>query len=90
MKVDVHRRENASELRAKFIVEAANHPTDPEADEVGWILIKMNYLFFPFTISKILKFSVRLKLKDFRLLMYRFYQRKELLYCQTYMQMLAV
>lgn len=27
-------RENAADVKAKFIVEAANHPTDPEADEV--------------------------------------------------------
>lgn len=27
-------RENAGEVKAKFIIEAANHPTDPEADEV--------------------------------------------------------
>lgn len=27
-------RENADYVKAKFIVEAANHPTDPEADEV--------------------------------------------------------
>ncbi|PNX63447.1 NADP-specific glutamate dehydrogenase, partial [Trifolium pratense] len=26
-------RENANEIKAKFIVEAANHPTDPDADE---------------------------------------------------------
>lgn len=28
-------RENASDVKAKFIIEAANHPTDPEADEVS-------------------------------------------------------
>lgn len=27
-------RENAGDVKAKFIVEAANHPTDPDADEV--------------------------------------------------------
>ncbi|XP_020519822.1 glutamate dehydrogenase 2 isoform X2 [Amborella trichopoda] len=27
-------RENASDVKTKFIIEAANHPTDPEADEI--------------------------------------------------------
>uniref|UniRef100_F6I792 Glutamate/phenylalanine/leucine/valine/L-tryptophan dehydrogenase C-terminal domain-containing protein n=1 Tax=Vitis vinifera TaxID=29760 RepID=F6I792_VITVI len=26
-------RDNAAHVKAKFIIEAANHPTDPEADE---------------------------------------------------------
>ncbi|CAN6569156.1 hypothetical protein FF1_001694 [Malus domestica] len=37
-------RENASSVRAKFIVEAANHPTDPEADE---ILSKKGVIILP-------------------------------------------
>uniref|UniRef100_A0A6I9S9U3 glutamate dehydrogenase [NAD(P)(+)] n=2 Tax=Elaeis guineensis var. tenera TaxID=51953 RepID=A0A6I9S9U3_ELAGV len=37
-------RENANEIRAKFIIEAANHPTDPEADE---ILSKKGVLILP-------------------------------------------
>lgn len=31
----LYRRETAKDVRAKFIVEAANHPTDPVADEVA-------------------------------------------------------
>ena len=27
-------RENASEVKAKFIIQAANHPTDPEANKI--------------------------------------------------------
>ncbi|CAN6486811.1 unnamed protein product [Victoria cruziana] len=27
-------RENAADVKAKFVIEAANHPTDPEADEI--------------------------------------------------------
>ncbi|XP_078441977.1 glutamate dehydrogenase 1, mitochondrial [Wolffia australiana] len=37
-------RENANEIRAKYIIEAANHPTDPEADE---ILFKKGVLILP-------------------------------------------
>ncbi|XP_017702140.1 glutamate dehydrogenase 1, mitochondrial isoform X3 [Phoenix dactylifera] len=37
-------RGNANDIRAKFIIEAANHPTDPEADE---ILSKKGVLILP-------------------------------------------
>ncbi|MQL79051.1 hypothetical protein Taro_011493 [Colocasia esculenta] len=37
-------RENANDIKAKFIIEAANHPTDPEADE---ILAKKGVLILP-------------------------------------------
>ncbi|KAF5959767.1 hypothetical protein HYC85_000976 [Camellia sinensis] len=37
-------RENAGNVRAKFIIEAANHPTDPEADE---ILSKKGVIILP-------------------------------------------
>ncbi|XP_014507487.1 glutamate dehydrogenase 2 isoform X2 [Vigna radiata var. radiata] len=37
-------RENASNVKAKFIIEAANHPTDPEADE---ILSKKGVIILP-------------------------------------------
>jgi len=29
------RRDNANDIKAKYIIEAANHPTDPEADEAS-------------------------------------------------------
>ena len=31
---DILSRENASEVQFKFIIQAANHPTDPEADKI--------------------------------------------------------
>lgn len=38
-------RENAADVKAKFIVEAANHPTDPEADEVTGISLIVSSLY---------------------------------------------
>ncbi|KAJ6374656.1 hypothetical protein OIU78_030199 [Salix suchowensis] len=37
-------RENAADVKAKFIIEAANHPTDPDADE---ILAKKGVVILP-------------------------------------------
>ncbi|KAE8661948.1 Glutamate dehydrogenase [Hibiscus syriacus] len=37
-------KENATDVKAKFIIEAANHPTDPEADE---ILSKKGVIMLP-------------------------------------------
>ena len=31
-------RDNANDIKAKYIIEAANHPTDPEADEASHTL----------------------------------------------------
>ena len=31
---DVLTKHNADEVRAKYVVEAANHPCDPDADEI--------------------------------------------------------
>ncbi|KAF4358440.1 hypothetical protein F8388_018304 [Cannabis sativa] len=38
-------KENAGNVKAKFVIEAANHPTDPEADELrsGEDLIDIDY-----------------------------------------------
>lgn len=41
----VHRSENAGDVKAKFIIEAANHPTDPEADEVFFFFFSFFYIF---------------------------------------------
>ena len=43
-------RENANEIKAKFIIEGANHPTDPEADEV---IRKSDTLFLLFLLLKL-------------------------------------
>ncbi|CBI41105.3 unnamed protein product, partial [Vitis vinifera] len=37
-------KDNAAHVKAKFIIEAANHPTDPEADE---ILSKKGVIILP-------------------------------------------
>ncbi|KAI3733013.1 hypothetical protein L1987_64228 [Smallanthus sonchifolius] len=41
-------RENANDIKAKFIIEEANYPTDPEADEVNifslfWVVDNSDY-----------------------------------------------
>lgn len=35
-------RDNAAHVKAKFIIEAANHPTDPEADEVNILTVVLS------------------------------------------------
>ncbi|KAK4770134.1 hypothetical protein SAY87_030666 [Trapa incisa] len=50
-------RENANEIKAKYIIEAANHPTDPDADEVRLVLsntIMSMALFLPYLFLQIL------------------------------------
>ena len=39
-------RDNAPDVKAKFIIEAANHPTDPDADEVivHYVYVLLTYI----------------------------------------------
>lgn len=39
---DILQRDNAAHVKAKFIIEAANHPTDPEADEVNILTVVLS------------------------------------------------
>lgn len=52
-------RETARDVRAKFIVEAANHPTDPEADEVS----KLRFAFH--RVSTVECFMLRLSIDNY-------------------------
>lgn len=54
-------RGNANEIKAKFIIEGANHPTDPEADEVREIR------FFAFTLLLLLLLLKLSVTKDYAL-----------------------
>ena len=76
-------RGNANDIRAKFIIEAANHPTDPEADEVSEpevfsLLSRTRYTGIEHMLYNIFR--------CFLLSLFRFYQRKGFLFCQTYLQ----
>ena len=35
-------KDNAAHVKAKFIIEAANHPTDPEGDEVNILTVVLS------------------------------------------------
>lgn len=52
-------RETARDVRAKFIVEAANHPTDPEADEVS----KLRFAFH--RVSTVECFIIRFSIDNY-------------------------
>lgn len=52
-------RQTAGDVRAKFIVEAANHPTDPEADEVS----KLRFAFH--RVSTVECFMLRLSIDNY-------------------------
>ena len=46
-------RENANDVKAKFVVEAANHPTDPDADEVPQLFLLPFQYRYPVCFSSI-------------------------------------
>lgn len=69
-------------MRAKYIIEAANHPTDPDADEVYYYL---SCLLFKLQHELLLSTTYFVEL-----FWCRYCQRREWLFFPTYMQMLAV
>ncbi|KAG5399246.1 hypothetical protein IGI04_021060, partial [Brassica rapa subsp. trilocularis] len=59
-------RENANEIKAKFIIEGANHPTDPEADETKWVQNIQGFMWDEEKVNKELKSYMTRGFKDLK------------------------